>query len=193
MELSYSENRTNRSKVDSKKLALIIGCASIVMMFMGLTSAYMVRRAGGNWLEFRLPNIFFINTAVILMSSIALHSAYLFFKRGNETLYKTLLVAAFFLGMLFVVLQYQGWLDLTAIGVELTGNPSGSFIYVISGIHAAHVLGGIAAILIAIVQGFSLPFKVTRKRKLRFELTLIYWHFVDFLWIYLLMFFISQQ
>lgn len=193
MSLAVTKNRRNRSKIDSKKLTLIIGCASIVMMFAGLTSAYIVRRAGGNWLEFRLPNIFFINTAVILLSSVALHSSYFFFKKGKEGLYKGLLGIAFMLGLLFVVLQYQGWLDLTSIGVELTGNPSGSFLYVISGIHAAHVLGGLAAILVAIIQAFSLKFKVTKKRKLRFELTLIYWHFVDFLWVYLLIFFLSQQ
>ena len=191
--LAVTENTTNRSKIDSKKLALLIGCASIVMMFAGLTSAYIVRRAGGNWLEFRLPNIFFINSIVMLLSSVAIHSAYIFFKRGNEFLYKGLLVLSFILGLTFVILQYQGWLDLTAIGVELTGNPAGSFIYVISGIHAAHVLGGLAAILVAMIQAFSLKYKVTKKRKLRFELTLIYWHFVDFLWIYLLVFFLSQQ
>lgn len=193
MALAVTENTTNRSKIDSKKLALLIGCASIVMMFAGLTSAYIVRRAGGNWLEFKLPNIFFINTIVMLLSSVAIHSAYIFFKKGNEVLYKGLLVLSFILGLAFVVLQYQGWLDLTAIGVELTGNPAGSFIYVISGVHAAHVLGGLAAILVAMIQAFSLKYKVTKKRKLRFELTLIYWHFVDFLWVYLLVFFLSQQ
>ena len=193
MALAVTESTTNRSKIDSKKLALLIGCASIIMMFAGLTSAYIVRRAGGNWLEFRLPNIFFINTIVMLLSSVALHSSYTFFKKGNEFLYKSLLGVAFVLGLAFVVLQYKGWLDLTAIGVELTGNPAGSFIYVISGIHAAHVLGGLAAILVAIIQALSLKYQVTKRRKLRFELTLIYWHFVDFLWIYLLIFFLSQQ
>ena len=193
MALAVTENTTNRSKIDSMKLALLIGCASIIMMFAGLTSAYIVRRAGGNWLEFKLPNIFFINTIVMLLSSVAIHSAYLSFKKGNEVLYKGLLVLSFILGLAFVALQYQGWLDLTAIGVELTGNPAGSFVYVISGIHAAHVLGGLAAILVAMIQAFSLKYKVTKKRKLRFELTLIYWHFVDFLWIYLLLFFLSQQ
>ena len=90
-------------------------------------------------------------------------------------------------------MQYQGWKALQAIGVELTTNPSSSFIYVISGIHAAHVLGGVAALLVATMHAFSLPFKVTGARKLRFELTLIYWHFVDFLWVYLFVFFMIQQ
>jgi len=182
-----------RNKIHSKKFALIIACASIVMMFMAFTSAYIVRRAAGNWLEFRLPNIFFINTAVILLSSVTLQASYYFFKNGKEFLYKGLMILSFLLGILFLLLQYQGWLDMQAIGVELTGNPSGSFVYVISGVHAAHILGGLAALTVALVQAFSLRYKVTPRRKLRFELTLIYWHFVDFLWVYLLVFFVTQS
>ena len=187
------KTQQGRNKIHSKKFALIIACASIVMMFMAFTSAYIVRRAAGNWLEFRLPNIFFINTAVILLSSVTLQASYYFFKNGKELLYKGLMIVSFLLGILFLILQYQGWLDMQAIGVELTGNPSGSFVYVISGVHAAHILGGLAALTVALVQAFSLRYKVTPRRKLRFELTLIYWHFVDFLWLYLLVFFVTQS
>lgn len=192
--LAVSEKtQQGRNKIHSKKFALIIACASIVMMFMAFTSAYIVRRAAGNWLEFRLPTIFFINTAVILLSSVTLQASYYFFKNGKELLYKGLMILSFLLGVLFLILQYQGWLDMQAIGVELTGNPSGSFVYVISGVHAAHILGGLAALTVALVQAFSLRYKVTPRRKLRFELTLIYWHFVDFLWVYLLVFFVTQS
>ena len=163
------------------------------MMFAAFTSAYIVRQAAGNWLEFRLPDIFYINTLVILLSSAAVHGSYLAFKRGKSQAYRVLLVITLILGLAFLVLQYQGWLALTAIGVELTTNPSGSFVYVISGVHAAHILGGIAALLVAIIHAFALPHKVTPARKLRFEMTLIYWHFVDFLWVYLLVFFTLQQ
>ena len=182
-----------RSKMHPLKFALIISCASIMMLFAGLTSAYIVRRAGGNWLEFRLPNLFFVNTIVVLLSSAALQASYHFFKTGKEGLYKGLMLVGFVLGMLFIVLQYQGWLDMHAIGVELTGNPAGSFVYVISAIHAAHILAGLAAITVALVHAFSLKFRFTPKRKLRFELTLIYWHFVGFLWLYLLTFFVIQS
>ena len=192
--VAVSENtQRGRSKIHSLKFALIVACASITMMFAAFTSAYIVRRAAGNWLEFRLPTIFFINTAVILLSSVTLQASYHFFKSGKEYLYKGLLIASFLLGILFIVFQYQGWLDMTAIGVELTGNPSGSFVYVISAVHAAHILGGLAALTVALVQAFSLKYRVTPKRKLRFELTLIYWHFVDFLWLYLLIFFVIQS
>lgn len=107
-------------------------------------------------------------------------------------LYRGLLVLGSVLGLSFIVLQYQGWLDLEAMGVTLTGNPSGSFLYVISGVHATHVLGGVAILAIALLHAFALPHQVTPKRKLRFELTLTYWHFVDALWIYLLIFFVNQ-
>ena len=182
-----------RSKIHPKKFALGVACASILMMFAAFTSAYIVRQAAGNWLEFRLPDIFYINTLVILLSSAAVHGSYLAFKRGKSQAYRVLLVITLILGLAFLVLQYQGWLALTAIGVELTTNPSGSFVYVISGVHAAHILGGIAALLVAIIHAFALPHKVTPARKLRFEMTLIYWHFVDFLWVYLLVFFTLQQ
>lgn len=181
------------SKIHPKKFALWVACAGITMMFTAFTSAYLVRQSQGNWLEFELPNIFMVSTAVILLSSVTLHSSYFAFKRGKEQLYKGLLVATFILGIAFLVLQYQGWLAMRDIGIELTTNPSGSFIYVISGVHAAHILGGVAALIIALIHAFALKYQATPTRKLRFELTLTYWHFVDFLWIYLLVFFISQS
>jgi cytochrome c oxidase subunit III len=181
-----------RSKIHPKKFALWVGCASMLMLFAAFTSAYIVRQAAGNWLEFRLPDIFYINTGVILLSSAALHGSYLAFKRGKTQAYRVLLVITLILGVAFLALQYQGWQALTDIGVGLTTNPSGSFVYVISGVHAAHILGGIAALVVAIIHATALPHKVTKARKLRFELTSIYWHFVDFLWIYLLVFFTIQ-
>jgi cytochrome c oxidase subunit III len=183
----------NRSKIHPYKLALWIGCASIVMMFAAWTSAYIVRQASGNWLEFQLPTTFFWSTGVLVLSSITVQSSYYFFTKANEWLYKGLLVTTFLLGLLFIGLQYQGWLNLAAMGVELTGNPSGSFVYVISGTHAAHVLGGLATLIVALIHAFFLPFKVTDRRKLRFELVTHYWHFMGILWIYLLSFFITQQ
>ena len=182
----------SRSKIHPKKFSVLVACASIMMMFAAFTSAYIVRQAAGNWLEFRLPSVFYISTIVILLSSVAVHASYLSFKKGNAQMYKMLLVVSFVLGLAFIVLQYQGWMALQAIGVELTTNPSGSFVYVISGVHAAHVLGGIAALLVAMLHAFTLPYKPTPQRKLRFEMTLIYWHFVDLLWIYLLFFFTMQ-
>ena len=168
--------------------ALWVAMCSIVMMFGSLTSAYIVRQAAGNWLEFRIPEIFFSSTVVMLASSVTLHASFRAFKKGMATQYRAFLLASLLLGTTFVVLQYIGWMDLYDIGVALDGNPGGSFFYVISGIHAAHVIGGVFALVMAVMHAFSLTFNPTEKRRRRFQLVVHYWHFVDFLWLYLFLF-----
>ena len=193
MYVAVKTEEKGRNKIHPQKFALLAALAGIMMMFAAFTSAFVVRRAAGNWLEFRLPDMFFYNTGVILLSSLTMHSAYYFFKKGNVLLYRSLLVATLILGLTFVYLQYQGWVAMYDIGLPISGPVSGSFIYLISGVHAAHVLGGIAVLVVALLHAIVLPFKVTPRRKLRFEMSLIYWHFVDFLWVYLLIFFVLQS
>jgi cytochrome c oxidase subunit 3 len=172
--------------------ALWAAMGSIVMMFGSLTSAYLVRQAAGNWLEFRIPDVFYISTFIILLSSVSLHASYWAFRTGRVSLYRALLPTTLILGIIFIVLQYQGWNALYSIGVVLDGNPGGSFFYVISGIHAAHVIGGLFALTVAVMHAFTLTYKVTEKRRRRFQLVLHYWHFVDFLWLYLFLFLLIQ-
>ena len=183
----------NRSKIHQHKFALWVGIGSIIMMFGALTSAYIVRRNSGNWFEFKIPDIFLLNTAVIILSSVTIQLSYRAFVRGAEKQYKGFLIATFLLGIAFLVLQYKGWQALTAIGATFTANPSSSFMYVIPGLHAAHVLGGLGALTMAMLHAFILPFKPTPRRKLRFELVVQYWHFVDVLWVYLIVFFMVQS
>lgn len=183
----------SKSRIHPQKFALWIACVSMIMFFVAFTSAYIVRQSAGNWLEFIMPNLFFYNTVVILLSSVTLHSAYNAFKKMKTQQYKVLLGISLILGITFLVLQYQAWIVLTENGIELTTNPSSSFLFVISGFHAAHVLGGVVAILIAFVTALVKPHEVTPVRKLRLELTTQYWHFVDLLWLYLLIFLIVQQ
>ena len=182
-----------QSKIHPHKLALWVGIAAIIMMFGAFTSAYVVRRSAGNWLEFKLPDLFMINTVVILLSSVTLHFSHKGFKQRKEQQYKGMMIATIVLGLVFVVLQYFGWQQLTAIGATFTANPSSSFVYVISGLHAAHVLGGVGALMMALTHAFLLPFKPTLRRKQRFELVVQYWHFVDILWVYLMVFFMIQS
>jgi cytochrome c oxidase subunit III len=186
------QEQKKRTRIHPHKFALWIACASIVMMFAALTSAYVVRRAGGNWLEFGLPDVFYYNTAVIIASSVLLHISYVAFVKGNTTLYRSLLTVSTLLGITFVVLQYVGWETLAASGIGFKANPSSSFLYVISGLHALHVLAGIAALVIAMVFAFIRKHEVTPLKKLRFELVVHYWHFVDILWIYLFGFLLTQ-
>lgn len=188
-----SNSSTNtHTRINPLKFALWIGMASIMMMFGALTSAYLVRRAGGNWLEFSVPTIFYISTLVLLLSSISLHIGYANYKKRNMTLYQGGVIGAFILGCTFLILQYQGWVELFSIGIDLKGNPSGSFLYVITGIHGLHILGGLAALVVSIINAFTLK-KFTEKRKINIELTLQYWHFVDILWVYLLVFLLMSR
>lgn len=182
-----------RNKIHPKKFAMLIGCASMTMLFIALTSAYMVRQAAGNWLEFPLPNIFYVSTAVIVLSSVTLHSSYTAFKRGREGMYKVLLLISLALGVTFVGVQYLGWQALMEMGIPLKLNPSGDFIYAVSGIHLGHIVGGLVALIIATIVAFSRPFKVTPARTLRFEMTLIYWHFVDGIWVYMMIFWLATR
>ncbi len=179
-------NTNNR--IHPLKFALWIAMASITMMFGAFTSAYVVRQAQGDWLEFSLPSLFYVSTVVLLVSSLTLHSSYKSFLGGRERRYKQWLGLSLALGTGFVVLQYLAWMQLYSVGIDLKGNPSGSFLYVISGVHALHIIGGIAAMLVAMINAFTLKFKITERRKINFELTLQYWHFVDLLWLYLLIF-----
>lgn len=183
----------NKSTIPPVKFALWAGFASIIMMFVSLTSAYVVRQSAGNWLEFKLPSVFLYSSFSILLSSITLHMSYSNFKKGNEKSYKLFLIATMALAMMFIMFQYQGWIAMQNIGIDLAGNPSGSFVYVISGLHAAHVLGGIGILTVALVQAYGQKYQVTSKRLLRFQLTSQYWHFVDILWIYLFIFFLIQR
>jgi cytochrome c oxidase subunit III len=187
---AVTENR--RNKIHPLKLALWVGCSSITMMFIGWTSAYIVRKAAGNWLEFSLPTIFYYSTVVLFVSSITLHLSYINFKKSNEGLYKGLLIFTFILALVFVFMQYEGWVQLKNSGVPFTLNPSGDFIYVLSGMHVAHVLGGVVVLTVAMLHAFYLKFKPTENRINRLELTLNYWHFVDFLWIWLIIIFVTQ-
>jgi cytochrome c oxidase subunit III len=186
---TVAASQYSRNKIHPLKLTLWVGIASIVMMFAAFTSAFVVRRSAGNWYEFKLPDIFFINTLVLIISSLTMHLSYNAFIKGREKTYKNMLLVTFALGILFVVLQYKGWEAMTAMGATFTVNPSSSFIYLISGVHAAHVLGGLVALTVAMVFAFILPYKPTPRRRLRFELVVHYWHFVDILWIYLIIFF----
>jgi cytochrome c oxidase subunit III len=187
--MERSQSKNSNTKIDPHRFALWVAIGSMCMMFAGLTSAFIVRRAAGMWLEFQLPQVFLYSTIVIVLSSLTMHYSYTAHKSGNEKSFKYLLVATLFLGIVFVILQYLGWVALNEMGATITANPASSFIYLISGAHAAHVLGGIAALVFAVIQSSIIPFKSTEKRRKRYNLIVNYWHFVDFLWVYLFVFF----
>jgi cytochrome c oxidase subunit 3 len=177
-------------KIHPHKFTLWVAIASILMMFAGLTSAYIVKKNSGNWLEFDLPKIFWYSTVTILLSSLTVHLAGKAFRAREVGRYKTLITVTAILGVLFIVMQWLGFQDLENRGVALIGpksNTSASFLYIITGVHMAHVLGGVIAILVVFIRAYSV--KVKSYSSLPIELVGTYWHFVDVLWIYLFIFY----
>ena len=193
MSVTTASGLLTRNSIHPLRLMLFIACGSILMMFAALTSAYIIRQQAGNWLEFPLPNLFFVSAGILILSSVTLQLTQRAFKKMQASLYKTLLAFTIVLAFSFVIVQYEAWQQMLAMGLQLKGNPAPAFIYVLSGLHAAHILGGIVALVVAGIQGFNLPVVPTPRRVLRLQLTLTYWHFMDFLWIYLLLFFALQR
>ncbi|MBK8955529.1 MAG: cytochrome c oxidase subunit 3 [Saprospiraceae bacterium] len=166
--------------------------ASIIMMFAALTSAYIVRKAAGNWYEFKLPVQFFISTICLLISSFFIERSYRGLKSGTPQTYKTGILLSCIFGIAFLVFQVVAWKALVAQGITLDLNVSGSFLYAMSGLHALHVAGGIAALIVSALVAFSFPFEMSTNRIFKLDLVRQYWHFVDLVWIYLLIFLILQ-
>lgn len=175
-----------RNKIHPHKFTLWVGIGSILMMFAGLTSAYIVKRNQANWVTFNLPIAFWYSTAVILLSSLTLYLASKAFKERAMTKYRGLMAGTLVLGVLFILLQVIGFKELWSAGITLTASVSYSFLYIIVGLHGLHVIGGIIALIVMALKAFSI--KTRNYSIVPVELISTYWHFVDILWIYLLIF-----
>jgi len=173
-----------RKKIHPHKFTLWVAMASILMMFAGFTSAYIVKRNQANWFSFELPLVFWYSTAIIIASSITIWMAERKFKAREMLSYRKFLMASVLLGLLFVALQIMGFITLTNNGLPLQKNVSVSFLYIIIGMHALHVIGGIVALLVVFAKAFSS--KIRSYDPVPVEVMATYWHFVDILWIYLL-------
>jgi cytochrome c oxidase subunit 3 len=177
-------------KIHPHKFTLWVAMGSIVMMFAALTSAYIVKKNNGSWLEFDLPKIFWYSTFVILLSSVMMHLTGKAFKAREMGRYRILITITAMLGVLFLVMQYLGFQDMESRGIALTGiksNSAASFLFVITGLHMVHVLGGVIALLVIFIRAYAV--KVKNYSSLPIDLVSVYWHFVDVLWVYLFIFY----
>lgn len=173
----------------SAKPMLWLGIVSIVMLFAGTTSAYVVRADNGNWLIFNLPGAFYLSTAVIITSSITLFMALRMAKKNNKAGTVIGVLLTFILGIVFTYTQFAGYSDLVGKGIVATGkyaNAAGSFLYFITALHLLHLFGGLISLFVTLIN--SLRGKYSAGDTLGLELTSIYWHFLDILWVYLFLF-----
>lgn len=191
-------------KYFAQRFALWLALCSMFMIFAGLTSAWLVRRAQDDWLEFTMPSEFYISTVVIILSSITMVLANHHYKNDNYKTFRFFLGTTFVLGIAFTVLQIMGWNTLDARGIPLGGedsNVAGSFVHLISRIHLLHLFGGLFFLAIALIRAMfifrnpanSLEKNINPTKGVRMDLLSTYWHFVDVLWVYLFLFFIINK
>jgi len=163
--------------------AIAVGLISILMFFMALASAFLVRRSSNDWVPVHLPAILWLNTLVLLASSYTLEQARRRLSRFEWSGFRMLWLLTTCLGVLFVAGQLVAWRQLVAEGVYMASNPASSFFYIFSGAHAIHILGGLGALLFVALRKFE---KASISLPAAAEITSYYWHFMDGLWVFLL-------
>lgn len=176
----------NRQKLHPKEFLMWVFLVSVFMIFAGFTSGYIVRRADGNWVEFVLPSGFLISTILIVLSSISAQWALLQARKDNLDRVKIGVGITALLGLVFIGAQLNAYGQLVEMGMFLIGNPSGSFVYIITGIHALHLVSAIIVMFVIFANVFR--YRVHSKNLLGIRLGTIYWHFLGALWIYLYVF-----
>lgn len=174
-----------------KKFALWLFMASVLMLFASWTSAYIVRQAEGNWLFFDLPSIFSYSTVLIVISSVSLQMAYFAARKNDTDRVKKLVLATAFLGTMFLVLQMMGFERLVSQSVHFVGNPSGSFVYVITGFHGLHIISAI--IFLWVVYRSAGEGRIHSGNMAQMEMCTTYWHFLGGLWVYLFVFLLINR
>ena len=187
--MTFEEEQDRKGK--TYRLLLWFGMISICMIFAGLTSAYVVSKSRPDWLkDFQLPTAFLISTIAMLVSSLTFYGALKTMKKGNRNQTTILLLSTLGLGIAFIFLQFKGFGQVIENGYFFTGSESNvttSFLYIAVLVHIAHLLGGIISLLIVIYNHYKQ--KYNSAQTLGIELSAMYWHFMDFIWIYLFLFF----
>ncbi len=189
METNYENDKTRVGR--AKKMMLWFGMISLGMSFAGLTSAYVISKERPDWLtDFQIPQAFYISLAVILLSSITIHLAVKMVRKEEQSKGMLLLVSTFILGVLFVILQFQGFSQILANGYYFTGSESTittSFIYLVVLLHLTHIFAALIAVLVVIYNHYKQRY--IKGNTVGIEIAATFWHFVDVLWIYLFLFF----
>jgi cytochrome c oxidase subunit III len=179
-----------RSKIHPHKFTLWVAIGSILMMFAGLTSAYIVKRSQANWALLEIPFIFWVSTIVIMVSSGSIYLALRAFRERDMIRYRSMLGITAILGVAFLILQVIGFASYGQQEIRLVGagsNASYSFLLAIAALHGVHVLGGVVTLIIIYIRSRS-----SKRRNysvVPIEVASTYWHFVDLLWLYLFVFF----
>lgn len=170
------------------RIGMWVALASILMLFVSLTSAYILRQSKGlseahDWFPLRMPRVLWLTTAMLLVSSITIEMARRALRRSRYGWFRLLISLTTLLGLGFLAGQLRAWLVLVNQGVYVYSHPHSSFFYLLTSLHAVHLLGGLIALLIVTVAALRL--RITRSKRNAVDVTILYWHFMDGLWVYL--------
>ncbi len=185
-DISILEEPEETLSMNPKKFILWLFIVSIIMLFAAMTSAYLVRRAEGNWLEYTVPAVFSYSSIALVLSSMTMQWAYMSAKKDDFKRLRIAITITFMLGMAFLYMQFQGWVQLVDQNVFFVGNPAGSFMYIFTGLHGFHLISGLIVLVVALTAAFRL--RIHAKSLNQMEIATTYWHFLDVLWLYLFFF-----
>jgi len=164
--------------------AIALGIVSIVMFFMAMASAFIFLRATSNrWVPLHLPSLVWVNTVILLLSSVAMEVARRRLALADVRQFRKFWSAATALGILFLIGQLVAWRQFVLAGFYVATNQASSFFYIFTGLHGLHLLGGICALLYVSFRRFE---KAKVSQSVAAEVASYYWHFMDGLWIFLL-------
>jgi cytochrome c oxidase subunit 3 len=180
-----------RQKLHPREFLMWTFLVSVFMIFAGFTSGYIVRRADGNWLEFVLPVGFMYSTLLVILSSFSMHWSLMMARKDELQKVKIGIVFTVLLGLGFIFSQLNAYSQLVDMGLFLVGNPSSSFLYIITGMHALHLMSAIIVLFVIFANVFR--YRVHSKNLMGIRLGAIYWHFLGALWLYLYVFFLIMN
>lgn len=185
MEINVKERNSR-----TKKMMLWFGMISMSMTFAGLTSAYVVSSSRADWLEnFSMPAVFTYSTITIVLSSITFYLAKRSLAQNKLGQFKGMLWLTFALTIAFINFQFQGFSEIASSGYYFTGAESSittSFLYVLVLLHLAHVSAGLIVLSVVLINAYRNQYNT--EQTLGVELAELFWHFLDFLWLYLFLF-----
>lgn len=191
-EIKIVEEASAPRAMHPKKFALWLFIATVVMLFGAWTSAYIVKRGDAGWSEITLPWNFWLNSAIIILSSITMIGATRAARKDNLEAVKVLVSLTTILGVAFLAGQWMAYTELVALNEYFTGgNVSHSFIYVLTGAHGVHLISGVVFLLIVLASTFK--YKVHSKNMVQIEMCATYWHFLGILWLYLFVFLLLNR
>ena len=178
------------SKIKTQKAhrtLLMIGMFSIIMFFAGLTSAYFVSKGGLglNWDVISLPNMFYVSTCMIFLSSVFGYFSIKYCASNNFKMITQSLVLTILFGILFGFFQFLGWKELINAGKYLSGNNvASSYIYILTITHLLHLIGGLIALIVVFFKSRNNYYNKENSHGL--SLSIRFWHFLAFLWLYII-------